>query len=390
MIAGLIERRNFSAALPLLESAPMTYQNLTNLGVCYRATGRFEDSLRVLKRAVSLCDNRPEAYNNLGMTTEDVGAFHTAEVWYHIASQQDASFDFQQQIAFNLACCRLRNRDFSRETWQMWEVGRLNRSWFPPIERWNGQSLSGKKFLVVSEGGYGDAILFCRWLPKLVERGAEVTLWTWTPIVPILHNRMKGVKVIGGYPDAAIPLLTFDYCTSIMSLPAMLGTRSIGDIPAPPKPFADASYRDAKRVGICWAAEENGVNRTHRSMSPDDIAPLASACDRWKFQSLTYRAPHTPYWIQPCLEYRDWLETARDVARMSLVITVDTAIAHLAATLGVETWVILPVRSDWKWFLGTDESPFYPTVKVFRNTDPLEWGPVVNEVKTALECRLQK
>jgi len=297
--------------------------------------------------------------------------------------------------------------------------GRFIGAWkpLPGIPIWQGEdNLAGKRILVNRDGGFGDGIMFARWLPELSRRGAfGVGYRVWDSMAPLLN------QALGNRPDIVAfaetlgfphPDAKFDLQCALMSLPALLGMKSLADVPegiriTPPKnplcgmregidypPLEHFSIARPveRRIGICWHAEESGVARKHRSVPEIALAPLKdipgvrwySLCPHRK-DLYRHGAFTTPEWMTDLTaEFKDWSNTAAFMANLNLIITADTAVAHLAGAMGLPTWVLAPMRSDWKLLIGREDSPFYPSWRLFRQADPLSWEATIARVAEEL------
>lgn len=413
---GLLLQHGYAReAMPILRRVlrkdPDCVEALVNLGAAHRALGQFAEAGSALARAVQLDPRRAAAWNNLGMLREDLGQFEGATVAYESALARDPS---SQQIKLNCAYSLLREGRFA-EAWPYWEEGRLVTALGLSFSTWRpipgvpilqpSDDIRDRDVVVVRDGGYGDAILFSRWLPELLRRGAKATFVVWEPILSLLAAQpwLAGVTF---HPDwLPVPencgVLVYDFQCALMSLPAVLGCDSVEAIPPSDRFEADEAKVDVwkarvvpadklLRVGICWRAEETAVARPHRSVPITALTPLR-AIKRVVWYSLLPRPRENevPDWITDLTgEINDWSDTAALIANLDLVVSVDTAVAHLAAAMGQRTWILVPHRSDWKWFLGRDDSPFYPSARLFRQEAPRRWASTVRRIVKELSQSL--
>jgi hypothetical protein len=312
------------------------------------------------------------------------------------------------RIMVNYATALMRVERF-REAWPLWDAGRLGASWMPPAEGfpvWDGtQDPSGKRILVIREGGYGDEFMFARWFPRLRNLGAQV----------MFGSLPETSSLFAEHPAlySCVPLedVDFDglhYCVPLMGLPSAFGMTSLEDIPPPitlsvPRE-ATEPWRERiaeaqgiskgvgarpLRVGLCWRAGEYGVARPHRSLTEAEIEPLSQARGVHWFSLFPRCEKPTPFpeWVTDLSDgIHDWEDTAALLLNLDLVVTVDTAVAHLAGTLGVPTWILLPRRSDWKWFTNGERSRWYPgDARLFRRGNARSWQPVLARVVAEVE-----
>jgi hypothetical protein len=383
-----------------LEERPNDPEVLVNLAVCNRQLGNFATARELALQALGENLQLGPAWHNLGMICEDLGEFDPAREAYAAAV---SLMPESQSAAINYAYSLMRLERFE-EAWPHWMFGRVMTAWKPlpgiPVWQDGVVDLAGKRILVNRDGGYGDGIMFARWLPELERRGAKVTYRVWDSLAPVVAS-LYGPLVFGD--SVTIMPEAFDLQCALMSLPALLGMKTLADVPATIKIGAELSSKwewevastsgARKSVGICWRAEENGIARKHRSIPEAALEPL-KGIPGVRFYSL---CPHgkdlhrhdefdTPKWMADLTaEFKDWSDTAAFMANLDLVVSVDTAAAHLAGAMGLPVWILVPHRSDWKWLVNREDSPFYPTARLFRQADPLSWEGVIARVAEELK-----
>jgi Flp pilus assembly protein TadD len=285
-----------------------------------------------------------------------------------------------------------------------------------PIAKWQGESLAGKSVLVWHEQGFGDMIQFCRYLPLLKERGAARITLVCQPALQSLMRTLDGVDTVLSVTSApaAAAKTAHDYWTLPMSLPLHFHS-GLSSIPvgipylhAPPERRAIWSQRlpprlppniGTFRVGLVWKGNPLHANDAKRSLPGlATLAPLweIGPLDGVQFVSLQYgvelgadEALHRPSaqnWMDLGSGIGDFADTAAILEQLDLLITVDTAAAHLAGALGKPCWVLLPAyRTDWRWLRERNDSPWYPHgMRLFRQANGQDWNAVVNEVALAL------
>lgn len=369
-----------------LKDNPRDGQALLNFATLCRRSNRLEEALEMVYRHMDTSGVAalPEAWLIFGLLCEDFGRFQEAAQAFE-RYQRIKLHDQNAAIARGSSLMRLQRFD---EGFPEWDFGRFLQAW-RPIENvpiWQGENLKGKRLLIIKEGGYGDAFMFSRWIPQLVAAGAVVSFDVWKSLHPLLQNLgcWLGDEPLDSGPS------TFDFCCSLLGLPMLCGMRSIKNIP-PPTRIQYPPYRIEnvfrRSIGLCWEAEENGETRRHRSIPPEALAPILEIDA--DFYSL---CPETeaPAGVRSYdFGKKTWDKTAGLISTLDLIITVDTAVAHLAGSMGWPTWLLLPMYSSWQWFTpeafpGT--TPWYPSVRVFRQKDPLSWSGVIEEVAEALKC----
>ncbi len=262
--------------------------------------------------------------------------------------------------------------------------------------RWNGSPLYGQSILVYCEQGLGDAIQFARYIPLLAERGGRVILETQQPLVSLLAS-LNGVEKVVLKSEVPPPA---DFHIPLLSLPHLFGTTTATipvDVPyLVPPPDKVAYWRETLgdthnifRIGLVWAGKQ--TPDPNRSCLPDYLAPLLTIGGT-RFYSLQFdehaRLPLSKKLADTVIDLADdigdFAKTAALITNLDLLITIDTALAHLAGALGKPVWVMLPFAPDWRWMSNRSDSPWYPTMRLFRQPRPEEWESVISEVAQAL------
>jgi Flp pilus assembly protein TadD len=261
---------------------------------------------------------------------------------------------------------------------------------------WRGQDLTGRHLLVFVEQGLGDVIQFARYLPLLIERGAKVTLLASANLVRLLRGLNAPVEVV-------VALKTqdaFDFQCALMSLPHWFNTE-LSSIPSKvPYLSVDKSLAarwvarlatdDRPKVGIVWSGNPVHKSDHNRSIALSALLPLLETGATFVSLQKDIRAPDHAVLKQRSDildfsgELSDLADTAAVILQLDLVISVDTSAAHLAGALGKPVWVLLPFRPDWRWLIDRDDSPWYPTARLFRQTESREWARVIDRVRDAL------
>ncbi len=265
---------------------------------------------------------------------------------------------------------------------------------------WTGESIAGKTILLIAEQGLGDAIQFVRFAPKVKAEGATVVFRCPTPLLRLLAN-FPGIDVL--IPEGE-PLPSFDTYVPLLSLPAIFRTK-LEDIPGiHPVPYLRADQEVARlwsdrlgprspgelRVGICW--QGNAAHPGDRFRS----APLAAFLPLATVPGVTLISIQKGYGIEqiapladrlPVLDFRDstrFEDTAALMALLDLMITIDSAPVHLAGALGVPTWLAASTDTDWRWLADREDSPWYPTVRIFRQSELYNWDSVFERMAREL------
>ena len=251
-------------------------------------------------------------------------------------------------------------------------------------ERWRGESLEGKSLLVIGEQGVGDQFQFLRYVHHpIVQVASRVIVSCQTDAVSLLRT--------SGYNAVPRDVTVFtDYYAPLLSLPVILGVgadwRGAGDVYLTVPDARTRERKQVKRVGIVWAGNPAHRNDAVRSMSPELWHSLLHSRPEVQFVCLQHGlsgrdVPMGTVAAPPC---RDWLDTARQLCRLDLLITVDTGIAHLAGALGVPVWLLVSHVPDWRWGISGSSTPWYASVRLFRQPARGDWSRVLTNVNAAL------
>lgn len=401
----------------------------SNRGNALREMGRLEEALAACRRAVTLKPQSAEALHNLANVLKDLNRLHESlEASRNAVAQNPAMVEAQGNLANVLSdlgrldealaaydaalalepdradtewnkslCLLLAGRQV--EGWRLYEArkrmpGAPHRFAQP---EWTGsEDLRGRHLYIHCEQGMGDVLQFCRLVPQIAARGARVTLSVQEPLIPLLRGFAPGVEVVGvgRHPQE------FDRHVPIMSLPLVLGLTACA-IP-PPRAYLSADPaavtawaarlgpRTRPRVGLAWAGNPEHRNDRNRSVALAHLSALAEIGVDWvSLQKAPRPEDAAAMAAWPGLQQlgpglRDFADTAALVANLDLVVSVDTSVAHLAAAMGRQTWVLIPFAPDWRWGRGRQDSPWYPSVRLFRQEQPGDWKPAVAAVHNAL------
>ncbi len=363
-----------------------------NLGNACADLDRLDEAERHCRTAMRLAPALVEAHASLGFVLTSLGRLGEARAACAEAIQLAPDC---AQAHWNLATAALLGGDFEtgfREYEWRKRHDRFRRDFInPPGPAWQGEPVVGRTVLVHAEQGLGDTIQLSRFLPVIAERGARVVLACAKPLIPLLST----IPGLAAAADKSAPLPGYDVWIDQMSLPRVFGTR-LETIPAaqgwlvadPARAAAwELTLPDRPRVGVVWAGNPAHSNDRRRSLPPAGLAALA-AQPGVRFISLQTgpRAAEARLLGIPDNSGRlaDYAETAAAVSGLDLIVTVDTSVAHLAGAMGKLTWVMLPFAPDWRWALGRDDTPWYSSLRLFRQPFPGDWGAVLDRVQTEL------
>jgi tetratricopeptide (TPR) repeat protein len=371
-----------------------------NLGNILRGLDRDADALLWLDRSLALSSaaaavrsEKALALTALHRFDEALAAFRQA-----VAIDPDAA-----EPAWNLALLQLLLGDFAagwrgREArWRIPAFAHIYPSL--PQPKWLGESdIAGKTILICAEEGFGDTLQFMRYVPMLAARGARVVLVVQDALYPLLSG-MAGITQC--LPRSAAQLPAFDLHCPISSLPLAFGTR-LDTIPAAtpylPLPAANRvraweqrlGARDRLRVGLVWSGNPNHGNDRNRSVPLQMLARILDLDATFISLQKDVRAEDKAQLahagiIDVSAHLTDFAETAALISCLDLVISVDTSVAHLAGALACPTWILLPYTPDYRWLLDRDDSPWYPSVRLFRQDASRDYGRVLETVRVELD-----
>lgn len=364
-----------------------------NLGVALAEQGDFESAIAAYRKAIELKSDYSDAHSNLGNAYAALGESHKAIR----ACQSAVKFaPHAVQAHWNLAVALLRAGQF-QAGWEeyewRWAAYKKRGSLRFTDPSWDGSPLNGRTILLHAEQGFGDAIQFARYVPLVTQLGGKVIFESPPELFELFKSLEGGAELIAG----GSPLPRYDLHCPLMSLPRALKTRP-DSIPAiVPYLAADAQRVEAWKsilgesqnrfkIGLAWAGKPTHTNDRNRSMDLSQLAPL-SDCGA-VFHSLqkvplTVR-PNGFEVIDHVNQLTDFSDTAALIANLDLVITVDTSVAHLAGALAKPTWLLLPHLPDWRWLTNRTDSPWYPTMRLFRQQAPGDWSAVIQEMMETL------
>lgn len=387
-----------------LRLAPADGRIHVALADCLTAHGQaLEAELRYTEGLLAAPENAA-GWTNYGVLLAAQG--HDAEA-AHCHRQALALRPDYRLARFNLAYALLHPGQFE-EGWACLEARPRPPLLDLPLPRWQGEALDGRAILIGGEAGQGDLIQFARYAAELKARGAARVGLCCHPTLTRLFATLAGADEL--QPLGVVPPPGWDCWAPAMSLPGLCHTTA-ATIPAR-SPYLAPLQEDverwaarlesvpALRVGLVWRGNPNFENDAQRSLP--GLATLASL---GKLQGVRFislqkgegedEAAQPPAELAGLLpwgsELRDFADTAALVAQLDLVIAVDTAVAHLAGALGRLCWVLLPAwRTDWRWQREREDSPWYPTLRLFRQRRAGDWGEVVERLTAALTARVQQ
>jgi hypothetical protein len=364
--------------------------------------GRYDEGLRWFDEALALRPDFIDVLLNKGFALFHLRRLDEAAETYRRVTELDPG---NAKAAWQLAHLALLTGDFAAgwaEREARWNVPDFSTE-YPKFSepKWLGEELiDGKTILVHVDEGLGDTLQFARYLPLIADRGARVVLVAQDALCPLLSG-VRGVSKCVPFSLRAYP--SFDMHCPIMSLPLAFGTTLETIPPAnylPPLPAERIAQwenrlgaRDRLRVGLVWSGNPKQGNDRNRSMPLARLAPLLDLDATFVSLQKDLRPDDATLLeksniVDLTADLTDFVETASLISCLDVVITVCTSVAHLAATLGRPTWVMLPYLPDWRWLLDRDDSPWYPAVRLFRQDSTRDYAGVVEAVRTELETMI--
>ncbi|WP_298884759.1 tetratricopeptide repeat-containing glycosyltransferase family protein, partial [uncultured Bradyrhizobium sp.] len=389
-----------------IELDPQNADTLSNLGTLLRRQNRLEEALSFYDRSLKTNPTAGRTLFDRANVLADLGRLDEAMSAY----QRSATLGPEHaRSAWNLSLLQMLTGDFERG-WKgreaRWDVPSLMKG-YPPFvgPRLPGiESVAGKTVLVCADEGLGDAIQFVRYVPMLAARGANVVLIVQDTLCPLLSG-LEGVsQCLPGSSGARIP--PFDFHCPLASLPLLFETR-LETIPSaarylPRVPlermqvWEDRLGHGQLRVGLTWSGNPEHSNDHNRTMPFRMFTKLLDANATFVSLQKEIRSTDASAFCErtdifdAAPHLTDFSETAALVSCLDLIISVDTSVVHLAGALGKPTWVLLPRAPDYRWLLDRDDSPWYPTVRLFRQNDSRNYEGVIDRVREALTPWLER
>jgi tetratricopeptide (TPR) repeat protein len=336
---------------------------LVNRGIALHYLKRFEEALESFERALALAPELAETHWNKGLLLLELGDFARGLPEYEWRWRREGE---------------MKPRDVAQPQWQ-------------------GEDLGGRTILLHAEQGFGDSIQLLRYVPMVVAKGGQVVLEIPDSLMPLIGARDGVVAML----KLGAPLPPFDLHCPLLSLPLAFGS-TLATIPAEVPYLRAPAERTAKwrnwlpnsgrpRVGMVWSGKPTHKNDHNRSIALHRLAPLLSL-PGIDFVSLQREYRETdlsalaafPNLLRLDMALADFADTAAAVEALDLVITVDTAVAHLAGALGKPVWILLSSIQDWRWLLQREDSPWYPSARLFRQPAIGDWDSVIARVAREL------
>jgi len=383
-----------------IELSPGAAKAYNQLGIELANSERQDLARDCFERAIYLAPHYATAHNNLALLCKTQNRALEALEHYQqaVALQPDYA-----QAQWNLALMLLLTGQFEAG-WEKFQWRRLAeldaitdcQCHMPPT--WDGSPFRNQHLLIRTEQGFGDNLQFIRYLPKVKRLGGTVTVETLPPLMELFSQIREIDQLIESKSDSQTPC-EYDLMTYIMDLPAILKT-TLKALPNDvPYLYADIAkviqwqprlITPKFKVGLVWGGSTDHANDKNRSCSLDHFVPLTEITDVQLFslqngdhEQDLIRHDHLPI-IDLGPDMKRFADTAAVIEQLDLVISVDTAVLHLAGALGKPAWALIPFAPDWRWLLDREDSPWYPTLRLFRQTKPGQWKDVFDKVTEEL------
>ncbi|MBF0130983.1 MAG: tetratricopeptide repeat protein [Magnetococcales bacterium] len=370
-------------------------------GSALQKLGRHEEALEILQHALQIDPADTVAMATLGFVYQELGDIESAVVWYDKAILQDPSC---AEAHFGKSLAHLLHGAFEMG-WRGYEWRWKTKDFSPhlrPEPLWDGGDLHGEMILLHCEQGFGDSLLGIRFVPWVRQRGGRIAFLCPEPLEALFRG-VAGIDFLTSVPQHLPPCV----CQSpLLSLPGLLGIIPTALPTTAPYLFADPirmqrfediGQRRGVKVGLVWRGNPNHKNDRNRSLPVEHLGSLldvAGCCffllqrDIRKEELAVFSGRENV--VDLSTRLGDFSDTAAALARLDVIVTVDTALLHLAGALGRLTWAMLPLVPDWRWMRHGEETPWYPTVRLFRQRQRGDWDPVIGAIKAALSEKNDK
>jgi Tfp pilus assembly protein PilF len=382
-----------------IEIDPGDVEALVNLGNVLRTEGRLDEAVGAYEQALESAPERAEIHSNLGVALQERGELETAFTSYDRALElnpDDAETHRNRAQALLLAGRFAEGWEEYEWRWKTRHLAAQERQFTEP--RWDGSDLDGRTIVIHAEQGYGDTIQFVRYIGLVAARGGRVVLECPAPLAQIMTSAPGVETVVAG--GATLP--PFDVQAPLLGLPRLFQTTADtipGDVPyLAPAAAAVKKWRTIMdlsghlRVGIVW--QGNQRHRGDRLRSPG----LKSLCPLFDIPGVDFYSLQKDDGARQLAElglanvvrdltgdFTDFTDTAAAMLNLDLIIACDTAVAHLAGALAKPTWLLLPLAAEWRWLTEREDSPWYPTARLFRQRCLGDWDEVMARVGVALD-----
>lgn len=377
----------------VIEQNPDQAEARISMGAVCEALDRLDEALTHLFRAGELAPENPKVYLNLGGVFQRMLKLDEALTYYFRALELRPGYPTARWNICQIYLLQGRYRDGFSDFDSRFDSANPVRLRKTSLPLWNGTPAGGTRILVLTEQGYGDTIQFVRYIPLLARAGVKVALENHlTALNPLLLS-LDGLERIF---DSGSGETAAEYSLPLLSLPQLFATSNTS-IPCHVPYLAPSREKTAEwrarvaddknlKVGICWAGRKRP---DHRRSIPSYLLKMLNSLDQISWYSLQVDEssekvsggqPEIDGIIDLTGHIRNFEDSAALIVNLDLVVTIDSAVAHLAGALAAQTWLLLPFAPDWRWQLDCNNNPWYPTIRVFRQHRPGDWADVLEHV----------
>ena len=386
-----------------LKLNPSQFDAYLHLGTVFQKQGKLDEAITCYQKAIKLNPKFAGNYYNLGIAFQDKRLLDEAFGAYRKTIELDPDF---AEAHFSISWLNLLLGNF-KEGWKGYEWRwKLKEAYKRNLSQlmWDGSDIKGCVILLHAEQGFGDTIQFIRYAPLVAQRGAKVIVECQKELTPLLKNT-EGVYQIVSYGEQ---LPDFDIQCPLLSLPLVFNT-TLESIPAKipyisPAPLSVEKWKERIKndkekitIGLVWAGSTTTRKEGYYSCSLEAFAPFVHlnnitlySLQKGQVSEQVARLPNGMKLIDYTEEIHDFSDTAAFIQNLDLIISVDTAVAHLAGALGKPVWTLLRFSPEWRWMLDRMDSPWYPTMRLFRQPAPGDWGSVVEKIFNELQTLIHR
>ncbi|MEW6213595.1 MAG: tetratricopeptide repeat protein [Nitrospirota bacterium] len=387
----------------VLNKNPINADANNVLGNILMVTGQLDEAIIYYQKAVRINSNFADAYNNLGMVYKQKAQLDGAINYFQKALEINPNFvEAHMNLAFALLLSGQFRKGWEEYAWRWRLEDALPDICYSYIPIWDGSNIKGRTILLHAEQGFGDTIQFIRYAPLVAKLGADVIIDSPEELMPLIKG-VEGIKQVIRREEWDEDQINIDMRCPLLDLPLIFNT-TLENIPSQ-VPYITVDpllvqkwgdrikrHENAKfKIGLVWAGSISKKKLLHRSDSLDIFSPLAEL-NNVVFYSLqkgeaSIQAKKGSYnlnIVDFTDDIHDFADTAAIIENLDLVISVDTAVAHLAGALSKPVWTLIPFVPDWRWLLNRDDSPWYPTMRLFRQPAHGDWQSVIAKVKDEL------
>lgn len=382
-----------------LEQKPLYAEAYNNLGNARQSQGKIDDALSSYRRALELRPDYAETHNGMGQALMSLRLLEEAEAHFNEAIRLRPHY---ADAHFSRSTLWLLRGEFTRG-WEEYEWRwEAQKRFFPrptfAQPQWDGGTVQGRSILLYSEQGFGDTLQFIRYIPMVSQAGGDVVVGCQPELKRLLKSTFETIHVVD-YTESLPP---FDVQCPLLSLPRLCRTTLDNIPPQAPKIAADraliahwrtklAEEGNALKVGLAWAGSKGQANDHNRSLPLSMLKPLIDT-PNVRYYSLQKAGPG-PQSIEPAeqlklidktAELTDFADTAALIANLDLVISVDTSVSHLAGAMDKPVWTLLSYAACWRYLLDREDSPWYPSMRLFRQPSLGDWTSVVKRAQASL------